>query len=72
MAKEIVQDRRISPDIRIRANFDEATDYIQWQPIDADPDDDAEWRTEGHRVCDAAHQPKRALQLVNDYLDAQG
>lgn len=67
MTLKIFQDRRITKEIRIKADFAEAASLIRWQDIDDDPSDDT-WHHTPYQVADARHDEKEALRLVRGYL----
>lgn len=67
MTRRIFQDRRISKEIRIRADFADAASNIGWQDIDDDPEEQT-WHGTPFQVADACHDDKTALRLVRDHL----
>ena len=67
MTRRIFQDRRIAKEIRIRADFDQASSPISWQDIDDDPEEQT-WHHTPYQVADARHDEKEALRLVRDHL----
>ncbi|MBP7372261.1 MAG: hypothetical protein KA923_05470 [Opitutaceae bacterium] len=67
MTRQIIQDRRIAKEIRIRADFAQSSSSIVWQDIDDDPSDDT-WHHSSYQVADARHDEKEALRLVRNFL----
>lgn len=67
MPRKIFQDRRITKEIRIQADFAQSSSSISWQDIDHDPRDET-WHHTPFQVADARHDEKKALRLVRDHL----
>jgi len=67
MPRQIFQDRRITKEIRIRADFAQSSSLVSWQDIDDDPEEQT-WHHTPFQVADARHDKIKALRLVRDYL----
>lgn len=65
-----MDDRRISPDIRIRGDFDQASSNISVQGFSKHPEYD-DWQPTVFQVADFGHDPKRALRGVDEWLEQQ-
>ena len=70
MATQIYTDRRITRDIRIRADFDQASSHISVQGVSKDPEYD-DWQPTVFQVADFGHDPKSALRGVDEWLENQ-
>jgi len=66
-----VQDRRISKEIRVFADFDQSASAIWWQDIDEDPEDKTTWHGTPYQVADSRHNKKEALRLVAGWLNKE-
>jgi hypothetical protein len=53
-------------EIEILANFAEASSPLRFRVIGTE-----DWMATPFQVADAAHQPERALKLINEWADAQ-
>ena len=65
------QNIEISNQIRISADWEQATSQIWWQDLDDDPEDKETWRGTPYQVADAGHNQNEALRLVDDWLDTE-
>ena len=65
------QDLDISTEIRISADWEQATSHIWWQDLDDDPSDTETWHNTPYTVADAGHNQEEALRLVDGWLDTE-
>ncbi len=56
-------------EIEITADFAQAASPIRYRVLDRD--EPGQFSPTVYQVADAQHDPERALELVNDWLDAQ-
>ena len=70
MAVRTFQDLRISKEIRISADFEQASSAIWWQDLRDDPAEKT-WQSTPYQVADAKHDDRAALGLVSDWLNVE-
>ena len=71
MAASNYQNINVSREIRISADWEQATSQIWWQDLDDDPSDTETWHSTPYQVADAGHNQNEALRLVDDWLGTE-